>query len=124
MKLYWQYGNVDFVSAAGKTMSYCGQQRLAIRVPLVRLYQVNIAFIKTSRQWFAEQGSYYSDDNDPQWLQPEVQEVETFQQRAIQDTLWTVERMEKERNEYRGALAWMKNVSWIKTLYLNTLYFI
>ena len=40
-----------------------------------------------------------------------VQEVETFQQRAIQDTLWTVERMEKERNEYRGALAWMKNVS-------------
>merc|ERR1719507_2840273 len=57
--------------------SYCGQQRLAIRVPLVRLYQ----------------------------------EVETFQQRAIQDTLWTVERMEKERNEYRGALAWMKNVS-------------
>jgi len=63
--------------AAGKTMSYCGQQRLAIRVPLVRLYQ----------------------------------EVETFQQRAIQDTLWTVERMEKERNEYRGALAWMKNVS-------------
>merc|ERR1719300_573879 len=58
-------------------MSYCGQQRLAIRVPLVRLYQ----------------------------------EVETFQQRAIQDTLWTVESMEKERTEYRGALAWMKNVS-------------
>jgi hypothetical protein len=26
--------------AAGKTMSYTGQQRLAIRVPLVRLYQV------------------------------------------------------------------------------------
>ena len=25
--------------AAGKTMSYTGQQRLAIRVPLVRLYQ-------------------------------------------------------------------------------------
>ena len=30
-----------FDLAAGKTMSYCGQQRLAIRVPLVRLYQVN-----------------------------------------------------------------------------------
>ena len=27
-------------------MSYCGQQRLAIRVPLVRLYQVNVALIK------------------------------------------------------------------------------
>ena len=52
--------------------------------------------------------------------------METFQQRAIQDTLWTVESifidsfliiffqvesMEKERTEYRGALAWMKNVS-------------
>ena len=49
--------------------------------------------------------------------------METFQQRAIQDTLWTVESifigsflivffqvesMEKERTEYRGALAWMK----------------
>ena len=98
---------MDFVPAAGKTMSYCGQQRLAIRVPLVRLYQVYVYFIETSRQWFAERGSYYSDNNDKQLLQ----EVETFQQRAIQDTLWTVERMEKERNEYRGALAWMKNVS-------------
>ena len=27
--------------AAGKTMSYTGQQRLSIRVPLVRLYQVS-----------------------------------------------------------------------------------
>ena len=63
--------------AAGKTLSYTGQQRLAIRVPLVRLYQ----------------------------------EVDTFRQRAIQDTRWTVEAMEKARTEYRGALLWMKNVS-------------
>ncbi len=42
--------------AVGKTMSYSGQQRLSIRVPLVRLYQ----------------------------------EVETFRQRAIEDTFWTV----------------------------------
>ena len=28
--------------AVGKTMSYSGQQRLAIRVPLVRLYQGSI----------------------------------------------------------------------------------
>jgi len=63
--------------AAGKTMSYTGQQRLAIRVPLVRLYQ----------------------------------EVETFRQRAIEDTRWTLELMEKARTEYRGALMWMKNVS-------------
>ena len=41
--LYQQNENPDLVSAAGKTMSYCGQQRLAIRVPLVRLYQVNVA---------------------------------------------------------------------------------
>lgn len=58
-------------------MSYTGQQRLAIRVPLVRLYQ----------------------------------EVDTFRLRAIEDTRWTVENMEKARNEYRGALMWMKNVS-------------
>ena len=63
--------------AAGKTMSYTGQQRLAIRVPLVRLYQ----------------------------------EVDTFRLRAIEDTRWTVESMEKARTEYRGALLWMKNVS-------------
>ena len=63
--------------AAGKTMSYTGQQRLAIRVPLVRLYQ----------------------------------EVDTFRLRAIEDTRWTVEAMEKARTEYRGALMWMKNVS-------------
>ena len=63
--------------AAGKTMSYSGQQRLAIRVPLVRLYQ----------------------------------EVDTFRLRAIEDTRWTVDSMEKARTEYRGALLWMKNVS-------------
>ena len=63
--------------AAGKTMSYTGQQRLAIRVPLVRLYQ----------------------------------EVDTFRQRAIEDTRWTTDSMEKARTEYRGALMWMKNVS-------------
>ena len=40
-----------------------------------------------------------------------MQEVETFQQRAIQDTWWTVESMEKQRTEYRGALLWMSNVS-------------
>ncbi len=40
-----------------------------------------------------------------------AQEVETFRQRAIEDTFWTVKRMEKSRNEYRGALMWMKNVS-------------
>ncbi|XP_026157782.1 islet cell autoantigen 1-like isoform X2 [Mastacembelus armatus] len=39
------------------------------------------------------------------------QEVETFRQRAIADTLLTVSRMEKARTEYRGALLWMKDVS-------------
>ena len=39
------------------------------------------------------------------------QEVDTFRQRAIQDTLWTVESMERVRTEYRGALLWMANVS-------------
>ncbi len=57
-----EYGRADktragkMMVAVGKTMGYSGQQRLAIRVPLVRLYQ----------------------------------EVETFRQRAIEDTHWTV----------------------------------
>ncbi|XP_072539785.1 islet cell autoantigen 1-like isoform X2 [Salminus brasiliensis] len=44
-------------------------------------------------------------------LQRLEQEVETFRRRAIADTLLTVERMEKARTEYRGALLWMKDVS-------------
>lgn len=38
-------------------------------------------------------------------------EVETFRQRAIQDTLRTVQAMEKARTEYRASLSWMKDVS-------------
>ncbi|KAK2585297.1 hypothetical protein KPH14_009982 [Odynerus spinipes] len=63
--------------AVGKSLSYSGQQRLALRVPLGRLYQ----------------------------------EVETFRQRAIEDTLQNVQSMEKARTEYRAALSWMKNIS-------------
>lgn len=58
-------------------MSYSAQQRLTLRVPLVRLYQ----------------------------------EVETYQFRAIADTLATVEKMERSRTDYRGALLWMKDIS-------------
>ncbi|KAK0167993.1 hypothetical protein PV327_001837 [Microctonus hyperodae] len=65
------------MSAVGKSLSYSGQQRLALRSPLVRLYQ----------------------------------EVETFRQRAIEDTLQNVQSMEKARTEYRAALSWMKNIS-------------
>ena len=70
------YGKMDktkagkMMVAVGKSMSYSGQQRLAIRSPLVRLYQ----------------------------------EVETFHDRAIEDTFKTVKKMEKIRTEYRGAL--------------------
>ncbi|XP_078042077.1 islet cell autoantigen 1-like protein [Augochlora pura] len=39
------------------------------------------------------------------------QEVETFRQRAIEDTLQNVQAMEKSRTEYRAALLWMKNIS-------------
>ncbi|XP_027967976.1 islet cell autoantigen 1-like protein [Eumetopias jubatus] len=39
------------------------------------------------------------------------QEVETFSQRAVSDTLMTINRMEQARTEYRGALLWMKDVS-------------
>jgi len=39
------------------------------------------------------------------------QEVETFCQRAVEDSSFTVNEMEKSRNDYRGALLWMKNVS-------------
>ncbi|XP_071572904.1 islet cell autoantigen 1 isoform X2 [Temnothorax nylanderi] len=65
------------MSAVGKSLSYSGQQRLALRAPLGRLYQ----------------------------------EVETFRQRAIDDTLQNVQAMEKARTEYRAALSWMKNIS-------------
>ncbi|XP_017887662.1 islet cell autoantigen 1 [Ceratina calcarata] len=65
------------MTAVGKSLSYSGQQRLALRAPLGRLYQ----------------------------------EVETFRQRAIEDTLQKVQAMEKSRTEYRAALSWMKNVS-------------
>ncbi|XP_071878803.1 islet cell autoantigen 1-like protein isoform X1 [Bombus fervidus] len=65
------------MTAVGKSLSYSGQQRLALRAPLGRLYQ----------------------------------EVETFRQRAIEDTLQKVQAMEKARTEYRAALSWMKNIS-------------
>ncbi|XP_047403416.1 islet cell autoantigen 1-like protein isoform X3 [Sciurus carolinensis] len=39
------------------------------------------------------------------------QEVTTFSQRAVSDTLMTINRMEQARTEYRGALLWMKDVS-------------
>ncbi|XP_008515606.2 islet cell autoantigen 1-like protein isoform X2 [Equus przewalskii] len=39
------------------------------------------------------------------------QEVATFSQRAVSDTLMTIHRMEQARTEYRGALLWMKDVS-------------
>lgn len=78
-----EYGKWDktqagkMMSATGKTMSYTAQQRLSLRMPLVRLYQ----------------------------------EIDTFQFRAITDTLQTVDKMEKARTAYRGALMWMKDVS-------------
>ena len=37
--------------------------------------------------------------------------METFRQRAIEDTGLTVRNMERARTGYRGALMWMKNVS-------------
>ncbi|XP_014289304.1 islet cell autoantigen 1 [Halyomorpha halys] len=39
------------------------------------------------------------------------QEVETFRQRAIEDTDRTVQAMEKARTKYRASLSWMKDVS-------------
>lgn len=49
-----EYGKADktkagkMMVAVGKTTSYSGQQRLAIRVPLVRLYQEVTTYLKTS----------------------------------------------------------------------------
>ncbi|XP_072834762.2 islet cell autoantigen 1-like protein isoform X5 [Pogona vitticeps] len=39
------------------------------------------------------------------------QELATFNQRAVSDTLLTVIRMEEARTEYRGTLLWMKDAS-------------
>ncbi|XP_060112974.1 islet cell autoantigen 1-like protein isoform X1 [Heteronotia binoei] len=38
-------------------------------------------------------------------------ELATFSQRAVSDTLLTINRMEQARTEYRGALLWMKDAS-------------
>ncbi|XP_048343037.1 islet cell autoantigen 1-like protein isoform X2 [Sphaerodactylus townsendi] len=38
-------------------------------------------------------------------------ELATFHQRAVSDTLLTINRMEQARTEYRGALLWMKDAS-------------
>ncbi|KAK7066105.1 Islet cell autoantigen 1 [Halocaridina rubra] len=82
-RLLKEYGKQDrsragkMMTAVGKSLSYTAQQRVALRNPLVRLFQ----------------------------------EVDTFQTRAVEDTLCTVTEMEKIRTEYRGALMWMKNIS-------------
>ncbi|KAG8041238.1 hypothetical protein G9C98_002226 [Cotesia typhae] len=39
------------------------------------------------------------------------EEVESFRHLAVEDTLETVQSMEKARTEYRAALSWMKNIS-------------
>ncbi|XP_042302600.1 islet cell autoantigen 1-like protein [Sceloporus undulatus] len=39
------------------------------------------------------------------------QELATFSQRAVSDTLLTISRMEEARTEYRGTLLWMKDAS-------------
>ena len=44
-------------------------------------------------------------------LQRLDQEVETFRERAVEDTLATVSAMEKQRTDYRADLNWMKDVS-------------
>ena len=38
-------------------------------------------------------------------------EIETFQRRAVTDTLVTVKRMETARTEYRGSILWLKDAS-------------
>ena len=65
------------MAAVSKAQNFSSQQRTALRLPLVRLYN----------------------------------EVETFRNQAIRDTLITIRKMENFRTEYRGALLWMKNVS-------------
>ncbi|CAG7823073.1 unnamed protein product [Allacma fusca] len=78
-----EYGKTDKSGAGkmmvqmGKSLIYCSQQEIALRPPLLRLYQ----------------------------------EVDTFRNRAVEDTLGTINSMERLRNEYRASLNWMKNVS-------------
>ncbi|CAM6001599.1 unnamed protein product, partial [Sphagnum balticum] len=65
------------MAAVGRAGTYTAQQRLALRVPLVRLYA----------------------------------ELEVFIERAIADCELNVQGVERARNEYRGSLLWMKQVS-------------
>ncbi|KAH8398764.1 hypothetical protein KR222_002971 [Zaprionus bogoriensis] len=65
------------ITHAGKAMSFAGQQRMCVRVPLLRLQH----------------------------------EVDVYRCRAVKDTELTLQTMEKERTEYRAALAWMKHTA-------------
>ncbi|KAH8398162.1 hypothetical protein KR215_008192 [Drosophila sulfurigaster] len=65
------------ITNAGKAMSFAGQQRMCVRVPLLRLQH----------------------------------EVDVYRYRAVKDTELTLQTMEKERTEYRAALAWMKHTA-------------
>ncbi|XP_060652034.1 islet cell autoantigen 1 [Drosophila nasuta] len=65
------------ITNAGKAMSFAGQQRMCVRVPLLRLQH----------------------------------EVDVYRCRAVKDTELTLQTMEKERTEYRAALAWMKHTA-------------
>ena len=103
--------------------------RLALRVPLVRLYQEVETFLfraifdtlMTINRMEGARTEYNELENPYHFLLfrlalrvPLVrlyQEVETFRYRAISDTLMTINRMEGARTEYRGALLWMKDVS-------------
>jgi hypothetical protein len=38
------------MTVVGKSLSYSGQQRLTLRVPLLRLYQVQIYYVTCSSQ--------------------------------------------------------------------------
>lgn len=65
------------ISNCGKGVKCSGEQRMSIRVPLLRLNQ----------------------------------EIETFRNQAVNDTLDTINTLERGRTEYRAAISWMKSSS-------------
>ena len=54
---------------------------------------------------------YYSAQQRIQLRNPLInifQNVDTFQYKAVADTMITIEQMEKQRTAYRASLLWMK----------------
>jgi hypothetical protein len=112
-----EYGKADKSAAGkmmiqmGKSLIYSSQQEIGLRPPLLRLYQVRETVRLSHSPWVVIVDRF----RGRKWIILVSilfqKEVETFRNRAVDDTHGTIHQMEKLRNEYRASLNWMKKVS-------------